>query len=178
MSKLSRLAVLVVGLMSLFGVLSSSAGAVSWDNSGATAFTASTGPGTLTSTGVPLSCSGATATGTAPATAISLTYFVSGTVTFNGCKLSNIATVVECGYTWTGLTQDGVGMGSIITGSVDVTCDVMQFNTRCATSRAPSPATTSTTRPACSASRLLRPAWQTLTRRLATAGTATARPLT
>jgi hypothetical protein len=130
MSKLSRLAVLVVGLMSLFGVLSSSAGATTWDNSGATAFTASSGPGTLSATDVVLSCSGSTATGTAPATAIGLTYSVSGTATFNGCKMSNITTVVDCAYTLTGTTQHGTGMGSIITGSVGVTCDVAQFGTK------------------------------------------------
>jgi hypothetical protein len=130
MSKLSRLAVLVVGLMSLFGVLSSSAGAVTWDNSGSTAFTATSGAGTLSATGASLSCSGATASGTAPDSTVGVIYSVSGTATFDGCRLSNIVTTVDCGYTLTGATQDGAGMGSTITGTVDVTCDIAQFNTK------------------------------------------------
>ena len=47
MSRISRLAVLVTALASLFAVLSSTAGAATFTNSGSTAFTATGGAGTL-----------------------------------------------------------------------------------------------------------------------------------
>ena len=130
MSRMTRLAVLALGLVSVLGTLSASAGAVTWDNSGGTAFTATAGAGTLSSTGASLGCLSATGTGTAPVSTVGAFYSVSGTATFNSCVLSGITTSVACGYTLTGTAQDGTGMGSVITGSVDVTCDVTQFSTK------------------------------------------------
>jgi len=129
MSKITRLAVLVVGLMSLFGIMSASAGAVTWDNSGSTTFHATAGTGTLSSTGVTLSCTGATATGDAPTgSTVANVYDVRGTATFTGCLLSGISTGVHCGFTLTGTTQPTTAVTT--TGDVDVTCDVTQFNTK------------------------------------------------
>src|SRR4051812_45341566 len=68
MSKIARFAVLVAALMSLFAVMSSAAGAVTWENAGNTSFTATAGAHTLAGTGIVLACAGATATGTAPDT--------------------------------------------------------------------------------------------------------------
>jgi hypothetical protein len=131
MSKISRLAVLVVGLVSLFGILSASAGAVTWHNMGSTTFTATAGAGTLSSTGASLGCVTATGTGTAPVLTVGNVYNVSGTATFNNCVLSGIATGVDCAYTLTGNNLDGGNvMGSVVTGSVDVTCGVYQFGTK------------------------------------------------
>lgn len=126
MSRIMRFAVLVASLMSLFAVMSSAASAVTWDNSGSTAFTATSGAGTLSSTGASLSCTDATGTGTAPATTVGLTYSVSGVATFNGCRMSNIATTVSCDYTLTGTSQSG----GVTSGSVDVTCGVSQFGVK------------------------------------------------
>ena len=126
MSKIVRFAVLVASLMSLFAVMSSTAGAVTWHNSGSTAFTATAGPGTLSSTSASLNCTGASATGTAPALTVGATYAVSGTATFTGCSLGGVATGVDCGYTLTGTSQSG----SVTSGAVDVTCGVYQFGAK------------------------------------------------
>jgi hypothetical protein len=124
MSKIARFAVLVASLMSLFAMMSATAGAVTWDNRGSTTFTA-TNPstGTLSSTGVNLVCHSATATGTAPnGTITGNTYSVAGTATFSPCFISGITTTVACGYT---LTTSSTA--SPFTGNADVTCDVTQF---------------------------------------------------
>jgi hypothetical protein len=126
MSKIARFAVLVASLMSLFAVMSSTAGAVTWHNSGSTAFTATAGAGTLSSTGASLGCVSATGTGTAPTLTVGNVYSVSGTATFNTCTLSGIATGVDCGYTLTGSSQTS----GVTSGSVDVTCGVYQFGTK------------------------------------------------
>src|ERR1700712_4869417 len=63
MSKIMRIAVLAMSLVSLFAVMSSAAGAVTWTNTGQTPFTATAGSGTLSSTGVILDCGGGDASG-------------------------------------------------------------------------------------------------------------------
>jgi hypothetical protein len=127
MSRLMRLAVLVLGLVSLSGMVSSSAGAVTWDNSGATAFTATAGSSTLSSTSANLSCTSATSTATALNNVVGLTYAVTGAATYNGCTLSGIATTFHCGFTFTFTAQFGTGMGAQITGGVDMDCSISQF---------------------------------------------------
>src|ERR1044071_3993997 len=66
MSKFARLVVLVTALSSLFAMLSSTAGAVTWHNTGGTSFHATGGPMTYSRASVSLTCSGSTATGAAP----------------------------------------------------------------------------------------------------------------
>ena len=126
MSNLARCVVLVTAVTSLFAVTSSTAGAVTWDNSGNTTFTATSGPSLLSSTGVTLNCSGATATGVAPNNVVGLAYAVSGTATFSSCTLAGISTGVDCGYTFTGTSQSG----SVTSGNVDLTCGVYQFGAK------------------------------------------------
>jgi len=112
MSRISRLVVLVTALASLFAVLSSTAGAVTFTNTGSTNFHATAGPGTLTITSSPardLVCQDATATGTAAMTFTTIT----GTATFTNCLLVGIHTEVGCSYTFspstfTGISTDGV----------------------------------------------------------------------
>ncbi|HET6505440.1 MAG TPA: hypothetical protein VFG42_01510 [Baekduia sp.] len=118
MSKFSRFVVLVTALASLFAVMSSTAGATTWTNTGATSF-AATGPGgilAVTGSGGTnnLTCTGATATGTAAAVFTT----VSGTVTFTPCSISGTATHVACTYTLTPLTF----ASGVTTGSAAVTC--------------------------------------------------------
>jgi hypothetical protein len=121
MSKLARFVVLVTALTSLFAVLSSTAGAVTWHNTGNTSFTATAGPGTLSATAASLSCTSADASGTAPASFVGATYVVTGTIGFTGCTISGSATNVECSYKLTGISQPTPG---ITTGGADVTCGV------------------------------------------------------
>jgi hypothetical protein len=121
MSRIARFGVLVAALMSLFAVLSSSAGATQWHNAGGTNFTGTAGVGTLSVTGVNLSCTGADATGDAPAFSSALTYAATGTATFTGCKISGIPHSVTCSYS---LTVTNAAVNHVFTGSADATCDV------------------------------------------------------
>jgi len=100
MSRITRWAVLAAMLASLFAMLSSSAGAVTWHNSGDTAFTASGGASTMTVTAVNLACTGSNQTGTSPsASFVGNTYMMaSGTVTYTGCTLSGVATTSVCDF--------------------------------------------------------------------------------
>jgi hypothetical protein len=125
MSRIARFAVLVASLMSLFAIMSATAGAITWDNRGTTNFTA-TNPstGTLSSTGVNFVCHNATATGDAPNNVVGNTYSVTGTVTYTPCFISGIPSSVHCGYT---LTTSSAA--SPFHGNVDLTCTLVQFGT-------------------------------------------------
>jgi hypothetical protein len=119
MSRIARFAVLVAALMSLFAVMSSAASAVSWDNSGSTTFTATGTGGTLSVGSNNLVCTGATATGAAPASTAGATYSVTGTVTFSPCTIIGQSSTVACNYTLTGTTF----ASPVTSGQADVTCD-------------------------------------------------------
>ncbi len=126
MSRTTRLTIAVVGLLSLFGITSATAGAVTWHNTGSTNFTATAGPVSLSSTGTQWNCTGATATGDAPAGAsVGALYNIRGTLTFSGCSLSGINTGIDCAFALTGATQPAAGQ---TTGDLDLTCRMYQFN--------------------------------------------------
>jgi hypothetical protein len=121
MSKFSRIVVLVTALASLSAVMSSTAGAVTWTNEGATTFHATSGSGTLSVDGNNLACSGSTATGDAPTGSFATSYSVKGTVTFSPCTIIGQAAHVACSYTLTAQTWTA-GSPAITGGSADVTC--------------------------------------------------------
>jgi hypothetical protein len=123
-SRPARLMMFITLTMSSFSMLSATAEAVTWDNRGNTAFTA-TNPstGTLSSTGVNLVCHSATATGTAPnGTITGNTYSAPGAITFSPCFISGIPTSIDCGFT---LTTSSTA--SPFHGNLDMTCTVTQF---------------------------------------------------
>jgi hypothetical protein len=120
--RIARFAVLVAALASLFAVVSSSAGAVTWTNTGNTTVHATGVGGALHVGANTLSCTGATATGTAPAGGGS-TYSVTGNVTFQPCTLVGQNTFVSCSYTLTAQTHTGGIFGGTTGGTADVTCD-------------------------------------------------------
>ena len=107
----------VIALTSLFAGLSSAAGAVTWDNSGSTAFTASGGSSTLAVGLTNLPCADSSVTGTSP-TSSTTGDLATGTATFTNCSLVGPAHV-SCTYTLTALTQSG----GVTSGNVDATCD-------------------------------------------------------
>jgi len=124
MSRIARFAVLVAALMSLFAVLSSSAGAVTWTNLGATSFTATGGAGTLSSTSQFLVCSGSDVRGVTTHGVGVLAPVVHATINFGGgCSLSGQAVGVECGVTLTAASQTTVAP-RVTSGTADVTCGV------------------------------------------------------
>jgi hypothetical protein len=118
MSRIARLAVMVTALASLLGVMSATAGAVTWHNTGSTAFTATGGPGTLSIGSNNLACTGSSATGAAPALSTTST-IATGTIVFSPCNLVGQNTFVHCTYTLTGSTFSG----GVTSGAADVTCD-------------------------------------------------------
>lgn len=129
MSRIMRLVVLVAGLTSLLGMSSSSAGAVTWDNSGALGFAATAGASTLSATD-DMACLKGTMSGAAPDNVTDIVYSMSATAEFDGCMLAGIATSYECGLTFTGITTNGTGDGSVIIGTVDTTCNAYWFGAK------------------------------------------------
>jgi hypothetical protein len=130
MSRIIRVVVLATALISAVAAMASSAGAVTWHNSGSTAFTATAGPGSLTVTGVVgLSCTSADATGvTAASNFVGATWkAVHGTVNFTNCLTGGVPSPTHCTYDLTATTQPSVG---VTTGVADVTCTVYQFNAK------------------------------------------------
>jgi hypothetical protein len=129
MSKIMRLCVLGVSLMSLFGVMSSAAGAVTWSNDGGHAFTATAGPHTLSGNGLSLSCSGGTATGTmSPSPFVGAIWdAATGAVAFSGCTVAGVATTIDCSFT---LTATGQSTPAVTNGLLDLTCNYSQSGTK------------------------------------------------
>jgi hypothetical protein len=127
MSKIMRVCVLVASLMSFLGVMSSSAGAVTWVNDGGTTFTATGGPGTLSGAGLPLICTSSDVTGTMAASGFvgSVWLAASGTVRFTGCTIA-FTTEFSCSYTLTAVNQTL----PVTNGNLDATCDVLQGGTK------------------------------------------------
>jgi hypothetical protein len=123
MSKFSRIVVLVTALASLFAVMSSTAGATTFRNTGGTTIHATGGAGTLTATRHPgtgsnLTCTSSTATGSIP---LGVFTSVTGDVTFGGCLLTGNPAAVSCHFTltpttWTNATQ------AVTSGTAGVTC--------------------------------------------------------
>jgi hypothetical protein len=123
MSKILRVVVLTTALLA---ALTSTAGAVTWDNSGDTAFTASGGPSTIDLGGVGFSCTGPTVTGTTTPSPFTGTVAATGTVTYGHCTSAGIPTAFDCSYSQTLSSQ----AGGVSSGALDVTCGVYQFNTK------------------------------------------------
>src|SRR6185312_4602675 len=109
---------LVTALTSLFAVLSSTAGAVTFTNFGSTAFTATGGPGTLAITGASgtnnLACSGSSATGAVPSGVFTA---VTGSVNFSPCTVLGHLKVT-CSYSLTPVSF----ASPVTTGVADVNC--------------------------------------------------------
>jgi hypothetical protein len=125
MSKFSRIVVLVTALASLFAVMSSTAGATTFTNTGGTSFHAVGGAATLTPTRHPgqgsnLTCLTSTWTGTLPAGAFTS---VTGTATYSPCLISGTSWHLGCTYTLFPTTFTA-GTQAITSGSAAVTCTV------------------------------------------------------
>lgn len=119
MSNTTRLVVLVTALASLFAVLSSTAGATTFTNSGATSFTATAGHGSLLVTGTPnantLTCRHATASGSVASGTFTQ---IVGAATFTNCTLIGLHVEVGCNYVLTPTTF----VAPVTTVSVSLNC--------------------------------------------------------
>jgi hypothetical protein len=131
MSRIIRVVVLATALISAMAALTSSAGAVTWHNSGSTSFTATAGPGSLNVTGaLGLSCTSSTATGVAGTISTAATWkAVHGTVLFNGCLSGGVPSPTSCTYDLTALSWTGP-TPAVTTTVADVDCAVFQFNAK------------------------------------------------
>jgi hypothetical protein len=122
MNKFSRIVVIVTALASLFAVLSSTAGAVTWTNTGGTPFHATGGPSTLAVTGSGgtnnLTCFSSTATGTVAMDFATVT----GTVTYPNCSLG-VSVDIGCTYTLVPTGHSGT-VPNVTTGTMVMTCIV------------------------------------------------------
>jgi hypothetical protein len=126
MGKLARVATLATSLLAAAGVASAAAEAVTWHNVGSTAFTATGGATTLSSTGTSILCSGSTTSGTLPTITTTFAVTISLTTTYTGCTLGGIPTTLDCGETFTGTSQTN----GKTTGALDLTCSAYQFATK------------------------------------------------
>lgn len=127
MRELMRLVALV---MALSAVTSATAGAMTWHNSGDTAFTASAGNGLAFSgtSGVNVNCLNYGIAGTVAASPyVGFTWTaLSGTLKPFGCTAPGMTLDVDCGYAFTASS----GSGSVISGTVDLTCGIYLFGAK------------------------------------------------
>jgi hypothetical protein len=122
MSRFTRIVMLVMAITSLFAVMSSSAGAVTWTNTGATAVHA-TGAGLRLHVGASaFSCTASTLTGTAPLHGAT-SYAVSGTILFTPCTLLGQPALMACTSTLTAITHVGGVFGGLTTSNLDLNCN-------------------------------------------------------
>ena len=127
MTRAMRVVVLVTALMSLFAAVSTTAGAVTWHNTGDTAFTATGGAATPAATGESVTCSSSDFRGTTGASPfVGATWAAAtGTGAFTGCKLAGVTTAITCAYTFTA-TAWAAGPPSVTSGVADATCALAQ----------------------------------------------------
>jgi hypothetical protein len=129
MSRIIRVVVLATALISALTTMSSPAGAVTWHNSGSTAFTATSGAFSVSVTGtVGISCTGATMTGvTAASNFVGATWKAEHfTEVPSGCVSGGVATQIHCTVDVTATGQPSTG---VTTGVEDFVCNEYQFNT-------------------------------------------------
>jgi hypothetical protein len=125
MSTKARIVVLVV---SLLAVLAPSAQAVTWHNSGDTAFTA-VGPlggfGTLSATGLNVACNQSITgtTGTSPFVGTTWTA-MQVTAQYTGCLMAGVPFNMDCQQALTAESQSG----GVTSGSLDTFCEGYMFN--------------------------------------------------
>jgi hypothetical protein len=127
MSKILRVVVLTTALLTALAT-ASTAGAVTWENSGDTAFTATGAATTLHFDTVHMPCTGSTTTattGASPSTGATWAA-ATGTVTYPHCTLSGQTFSLACSYTLTLSGQSGL----VSSGALDTECSLSAFGTK------------------------------------------------
>jgi hypothetical protein len=133
-TRISRAATVLGLLAALTAVLASSASASTWHSNVGTgspaysgAFTATSGPGTLTGPTAALSCASATATGTIGAASFGANAWPDaafGTVTFNTCLIGGQSVSVSCAFTLKANSTTGTAspaLSAVTTGTIALT---------------------------------------------------------
>ncbi len=126
MSRIARLALFAAVLVA---TTASTADAVTWHNTGSTAFTATGGPTTLTVGGSNLLCATSTATAAvAAAPSVGATWSAFGGTTTFGCTVIGVPVVVDCAYAFTAQSWTS-GAPAVTTGTLDMTCGMLMLGT-------------------------------------------------
>jgi hypothetical protein len=121
MMKLMRAVVSVTALLSAFVAVPAVAGAVTWENSGDTAFTATGGAIAASgTTGFTLTCTSSDLTGVAGTSPfVGLVWKAThDNVTYTGCTSGGAAAVMSCTDTFTAVALSG----GVVTGTLDSSC--------------------------------------------------------
>ncbi|WP_445150859.1 hypothetical protein [Baekduia sp. Peel2402] len=123
MSRIIRLGVLVTACLSFIAFATATANAVTWHNTGDTAYTATGAATTLSVTGANLTCPGSTFTGTTGAAPFVGAVWVaaSGTGSFTGCSMAGQQATTSCAYKVTAFMWTA-GSPAVMNGSADITC--------------------------------------------------------
>jgi hypothetical protein len=122
MSRISQFSVLVTTLVSVVAVVSSTAAAATWHNTGNTAYTATGGASTLSSAGSSIRCTSVDVTGASFAPSTTAIDLATLTATFTSCAVDSVLPAhMHCRVTFTGVLQDPSGT---VTGTGDVHCAV------------------------------------------------------
>ena len=126
----------VVLATALLAVTATSASAVTWINSGDTAFTATGGGTPITVTGSNISCSASSSTGTVAASPFTGSVWPAATITttYTGCFFSVLypGTIWECTRSFTAVTATA----AVVDGVAHTTCDIL-VTTGTGTNRVP-----------------------------------------
>jgi len=117
----------IAGLAAALLSFAASADAVTWHNTGDTAFSMTGGSMAFTSTAVTLGCTGGDSAGTAPAGSfVGATLSMTFTTTYTGCIISGAPWPWECSRTFTATSQPAAGQTN---GQLDTTCRVYAGST-------------------------------------------------
>ena len=104
MTKFARIFVLVTALASLSAIASSTAGAVTWHNTGSESLHATGAGVTLTVGSNNFACSGSTLNATSPVgTFATNNYSMTGTLTYSPCTLAGVNYYMHCNTTVNGV---------------------------------------------------------------------------
>lgn len=133
MSRMARTVESVAALLSVFTMLSSTASAATWHNSGATTVHATAGAATFSSTSAGLICpAGGTTTaavGATPAVPLGNWAAMTATVSWTNCTLGVSGYGVDCRYTFTASSWAD-GSPAVTNGVADLTCGVYLAGTK------------------------------------------------
>lgn len=122
MSGIVRMAALVAALAALLAT-APAAGAVTWHNTGSSAFHAVGGTSTLSVATSTFTCSGSTLTGTSPVGSFATTYTMTATLSSSPCPNTGANYAMHCDATFSAQAW-AAGPPAVTAGPVALTCDI------------------------------------------------------
>lgn len=123
MGRIVRLAALIATLAALPAAATTTAGAVTWHNTGTGSFHAIGGSSTLSVGTSTFTCSGVTAAGTSPVGSFPTTYTMTATLRYSPCPNAGANYNLHCDATFSAVAW-AAGPPAITASSVALTCDI------------------------------------------------------